>query len=226
MSNQELGMQLHKLKGSVKALFDIVTNAATENNMREAENQLKGKMDGEEEKLQTCAVQAKPDSTQSYEKEFREALYNQTPEDGTPLYLEPKSQDKIWESQRIDANLRFSQIYPGNSEGDPESSSPANLINAITTMAKEAEKKDQAQVLPDDNQEQVKEKESNQQKDYNIKRIIRVHELDQCFKGTFGYWLANPKEPILVDMGKVIHRWNISEKYQSSEDIQFVDLMW
>uniref|UniRef100_A0A915K0C2 Uncharacterized protein n=1 Tax=Romanomermis culicivorax TaxID=13658 RepID=A0A915K0C2_ROMCU len=39
--------------------------------------------------------------------------------------------------------------------------------------------------------------------DYNIKRVIGVHEPDQWFKETFGYWPANPKEPILVDMGKV-----------------------
>uniref|UniRef100_A0A915L6Z8 C2H2-type domain-containing protein n=1 Tax=Romanomermis culicivorax TaxID=13658 RepID=A0A915L6Z8_ROMCU len=29
---------------------------------------------------------------------------------------------------------------------------------------------------------------------------IIVHELNQWFKGTFGYWRANPKEPVLVDM--------------------------
>uniref|UniRef100_A0A915IEG8 Uncharacterized protein n=1 Tax=Romanomermis culicivorax TaxID=13658 RepID=A0A915IEG8_ROMCU len=38
--------------------------------------------------------------------------------------------------------------------------------------------------------------------DYNIKGLVRVHELDQWFKGTFGYWWANPKEPVLIDMGK------------------------
>uniref|UniRef100_A0A915KMH6 Uncharacterized protein n=1 Tax=Romanomermis culicivorax TaxID=13658 RepID=A0A915KMH6_ROMCU len=38
-------------------------------------NQLKEKIVEEEEKLQTCAVQAKPNSTQSNGKEFREALY-------------------------------------------------------------------------------------------------------------------------------------------------------
>uniref|UniRef100_A0A915KMN5 Uncharacterized protein n=1 Tax=Romanomermis culicivorax TaxID=13658 RepID=A0A915KMN5_ROMCU len=38
--------------------------------------------------------------------------------------------------------------------------------------------------------------------DYNVKSIIQIHELDQWFKGTFAYWLANPKEPVLVDMGK------------------------
>uniref|UniRef100_A0A915J978 Uncharacterized protein n=1 Tax=Romanomermis culicivorax TaxID=13658 RepID=A0A915J978_ROMCU len=37
---------------------------------------------------------------------------------------------------------------------------------------------------------------------YNIKQVIRVHELNHWFKGTFGYWPANPKEPVLVDMGK------------------------
>uniref|UniRef100_A0A915IEH1 Mediator of RNA polymerase II transcription subunit 21 n=1 Tax=Romanomermis culicivorax TaxID=13658 RepID=A0A915IEH1_ROMCU len=35
-SNQELAMQLHKLKGTVEALFDIIENAATEDNKREA----------------------------------------------------------------------------------------------------------------------------------------------------------------------------------------------
>uniref|UniRef100_A0A915HH52 Uncharacterized protein n=1 Tax=Romanomermis culicivorax TaxID=13658 RepID=A0A915HH52_ROMCU len=35
---------------------------------------------------------------------------------------------------------------------------------------------------------------------YNVKRVIRIHELDQRFKATFGYWPANPKEPLLVDM--------------------------
>uniref|UniRef100_A0A915KRZ9 Uncharacterized protein n=1 Tax=Romanomermis culicivorax TaxID=13658 RepID=A0A915KRZ9_ROMCU len=37
---------------------------------------------------------------------------------------------------------------------------------------------------------------------YNLKRVVRVHELDQWFKATFRYWPANPKEPILVDLGK------------------------
>uniref|UniRef100_A0A915J9E8 Uncharacterized protein n=1 Tax=Romanomermis culicivorax TaxID=13658 RepID=A0A915J9E8_ROMCU len=60
----------------------------------------------------------------------------------------------------------WDKIYPEDSEGDPESISPANLINAFTTtsMAREAERKDQAQVPPDGNQGQVKEKESNQAK--------------------------------------------------------------
>uniref|UniRef100_A0A915JV91 Uncharacterized protein n=1 Tax=Romanomermis culicivorax TaxID=13658 RepID=A0A915JV91_ROMCU len=40
-------------------------------------------------------------------------------------------------------------------------------------------------------------------KNYNRKRVVRVHELDQWFKATFGYWPSNSKEPILVDMGKV-----------------------
>uniref|UniRef100_A0A915KYB2 Uncharacterized protein n=1 Tax=Romanomermis culicivorax TaxID=13658 RepID=A0A915KYB2_ROMCU len=39
--------------------------------------------------------------------------------------------------------------------------------------------------------------------DYNIKRVVRIHELDQWFKATFGYWPANPKEPHMVDIGKV-----------------------
>uniref|UniRef100_A0A915L8R4 Uncharacterized protein n=1 Tax=Romanomermis culicivorax TaxID=13658 RepID=A0A915L8R4_ROMCU len=38
--------------------------------------------------------------------------------------------------------------------------------------------------------------------DCNVKRVVRVHELDQWFKETFGYWPANPKEPILVDLGR------------------------
>uniref|UniRef100_A0A915JHW7 Uncharacterized protein n=1 Tax=Romanomermis culicivorax TaxID=13658 RepID=A0A915JHW7_ROMCU len=28
--------------------------------------------------------------------------------------------------------------------------------------------------------------------DYNFKRVIRIHKLDQWFKGTFSYWPANP----------------------------------
>uniref|UniRef100_A0A915J9T8 Uncharacterized protein n=1 Tax=Romanomermis culicivorax TaxID=13658 RepID=A0A915J9T8_ROMCU len=39
--------------------------------------------------------------------------------------------------------------------------------------------------------------------DYNIQRVVQVHMLDQWFKPTFGYWPANPKEPILIDMGNV-----------------------
>uniref|UniRef100_A0A915KNX1 DUF4216 domain-containing protein n=1 Tax=Romanomermis culicivorax TaxID=13658 RepID=A0A915KNX1_ROMCU len=38
--------------------------------------------------------------------------------------------------------------------------------------------------------------------DYNIKKVVGVHELNQWSKGTFGSWLANPKEPVLVDIGK------------------------
>uniref|UniRef100_A0A915JLN8 Uncharacterized protein n=1 Tax=Romanomermis culicivorax TaxID=13658 RepID=A0A915JLN8_ROMCU len=47
-------------------------------------DQLKRKIVEEEEKLQTCAVQAKPDSTQSDEKEFREALYSMLPKSNIP----------------------------------------------------------------------------------------------------------------------------------------------
>uniref|UniRef100_A0A915I4R0 Uncharacterized protein n=1 Tax=Romanomermis culicivorax TaxID=13658 RepID=A0A915I4R0_ROMCU len=36
MSMQELVTQLHELKGTVEALFDIIVNAATEDNKREA----------------------------------------------------------------------------------------------------------------------------------------------------------------------------------------------
>uniref|UniRef100_A0A915JZ67 Uncharacterized protein n=1 Tax=Romanomermis culicivorax TaxID=13658 RepID=A0A915JZ67_ROMCU len=36
MSTQELAMQLGKLKGTVEALLDIIANAATEDNKREA----------------------------------------------------------------------------------------------------------------------------------------------------------------------------------------------
>uniref|UniRef100_A0A915JCX4 Uncharacterized protein n=1 Tax=Romanomermis culicivorax TaxID=13658 RepID=A0A915JCX4_ROMCU len=49
-----------------------------------ASNQLKGKIVEEEEKLQTCAVQAKPDSTQSNEKEFTEALYSMLAKSNIP----------------------------------------------------------------------------------------------------------------------------------------------
>uniref|UniRef100_A0A915L566 Uncharacterized protein n=1 Tax=Romanomermis culicivorax TaxID=13658 RepID=A0A915L566_ROMCU len=38
MSNQELGMKLHQLKGTIKVLFNIMANAATEDNKRETEN--------------------------------------------------------------------------------------------------------------------------------------------------------------------------------------------
>uniref|UniRef100_A0A915KGA5 Uncharacterized protein n=1 Tax=Romanomermis culicivorax TaxID=13658 RepID=A0A915KGA5_ROMCU len=38
MSNQELGMQLCKLKGTIEALFDIIVNAATEDNKREVDS--------------------------------------------------------------------------------------------------------------------------------------------------------------------------------------------
>uniref|UniRef100_A0A915KM03 Uncharacterized protein n=1 Tax=Romanomermis culicivorax TaxID=13658 RepID=A0A915KM03_ROMCU len=37
---------------------------------------------------------------------------------------------------------------------------------------------------------------------YNVKRVVRVNELDQWFKATFEYWSANPKEPHMVDIGK------------------------
>uniref|UniRef100_A0A915L382 Uncharacterized protein n=1 Tax=Romanomermis culicivorax TaxID=13658 RepID=A0A915L382_ROMCU len=77
-----------------------------------------------------------------------------------------KSEDQIWESQRLDTNSRFTQIYPEDSVGGPESSSPANLMDAITTgsMARELEKKDQAQVQRDGNWEQVKENETKKGK--------------------------------------------------------------
>uniref|UniRef100_A0A915J8Q7 Uncharacterized protein n=1 Tax=Romanomermis culicivorax TaxID=13658 RepID=A0A915J8Q7_ROMCU len=39
-------------------------------------------------------------------------------------------------------------------------------------------------------------------RDYNVKRVIRIHELDQWFKGTFRYWIPNPKEPVLLENGK------------------------
>uniref|UniRef100_A0A915HMQ0 Uncharacterized protein n=1 Tax=Romanomermis culicivorax TaxID=13658 RepID=A0A915HMQ0_ROMCU len=38
MSNKELGTQLRELKGTIEALFDIITNAATEDNKREADS--------------------------------------------------------------------------------------------------------------------------------------------------------------------------------------------
>uniref|UniRef100_A0A915J994 Uncharacterized protein n=1 Tax=Romanomermis culicivorax TaxID=13658 RepID=A0A915J994_ROMCU len=55
-------------------------------------------------------------------------------------------QQAALQSQRCDTNLRFTQIYPEDSEDDPESNWPANLINAVTTrsMGREAERKDQA----------------------------------------------------------------------------------
>uniref|UniRef100_A0A915KVB2 Uncharacterized protein n=1 Tax=Romanomermis culicivorax TaxID=13658 RepID=A0A915KVB2_ROMCU len=39
-------------------------------------------------------------------------------------------------------------------------------------------------------------------RNYNVKWVIRIHKLDQWFKGTFRYWPANPKEPVLVDIRK------------------------
>uniref|UniRef100_A0A915HIA5 Uncharacterized protein n=1 Tax=Romanomermis culicivorax TaxID=13658 RepID=A0A915HIA5_ROMCU len=38
MSNQELAVQLCKLKGTVEALFDIIANATTEDSKREADS--------------------------------------------------------------------------------------------------------------------------------------------------------------------------------------------
>uniref|UniRef100_A0A915HUP9 Uncharacterized protein n=1 Tax=Romanomermis culicivorax TaxID=13658 RepID=A0A915HUP9_ROMCU len=101
---------------------------------------------------------------------------------------------KSEKSQRIDKNSRFTQIYPEDSEGDPESSSPANLVNAITTrsMANEVEKNKRAQVQPDSNQGQLKQRRKEvfenlkMGKDYNVKRVIPVHKLYQWFKGPFG----------------------------------------
>uniref|UniRef100_A0A915HWS3 Uncharacterized protein n=1 Tax=Romanomermis culicivorax TaxID=13658 RepID=A0A915HWS3_ROMCU len=78
-------------------------------------------------------------------------------------------------------------------------------------MARDSEKNNQAQVQPHGNQGQTSRvlpqigpanQDAPHEENYNIKRAIRVHELDQWFKGTFGYWPANPKEPILVDIGK------------------------
>uniref|UniRef100_A0A915K1U1 Uncharacterized protein n=1 Tax=Romanomermis culicivorax TaxID=13658 RepID=A0A915K1U1_ROMCU len=38
MSNQELAMQLGELKGTLEALFDIIVDAATKDNKREADS--------------------------------------------------------------------------------------------------------------------------------------------------------------------------------------------
>uniref|UniRef100_A0A915KJL4 Uncharacterized protein n=1 Tax=Romanomermis culicivorax TaxID=13658 RepID=A0A915KJL4_ROMCU len=49
---------------------------------------------------------------------------------------------------------------------------------------------------------------------HNVKRVVRIHELDQWFKGTFGYWPANPKEPVLLDIWKARHpvcRFNVKK---------------
>uniref|UniRef100_A0A915IGL1 Uncharacterized protein n=1 Tax=Romanomermis culicivorax TaxID=13658 RepID=A0A915IGL1_ROMCU len=35
-----------------------------------------------------------------------------------------------------------------------------------------------------------------------IKRVVRIHELDQWFEAAFGYWPANLKEPLMVDIRK------------------------
>uniref|UniRef100_A0A915IMH9 Uncharacterized protein n=1 Tax=Romanomermis culicivorax TaxID=13658 RepID=A0A915IMH9_ROMCU len=45
MSNQELTTQLHKLKGTVKALFNIIGNTATEDNKREAKSPGRSRID-------------------------------------------------------------------------------------------------------------------------------------------------------------------------------------
>uniref|UniRef100_A0A915KSF7 Uncharacterized protein n=1 Tax=Romanomermis culicivorax TaxID=13658 RepID=A0A915KSF7_ROMCU len=68
---------------------------------------------------------------------------------------------------------RVTQIYSEESEGDPESTLPANLINAITTrsMVSEAEKNNQAQVQPDDNQGQAR-------MDKHKGQIVLLQDLD------------------------------------------------
>uniref|UniRef100_A0A915L859 Uncharacterized protein n=1 Tax=Romanomermis culicivorax TaxID=13658 RepID=A0A915L859_ROMCU len=48
------------------------------------QDQLKGKIVEEVEKLQTCTVQAKPESTQSDEREFKEALYKMLAKSNMP----------------------------------------------------------------------------------------------------------------------------------------------
>uniref|UniRef100_A0A915KJW7 Uncharacterized protein n=1 Tax=Romanomermis culicivorax TaxID=13658 RepID=A0A915KJW7_ROMCU len=66
-----------------------------------------------------------------------------------------KSKDQIWEGHRVDTSPRFSQIHPEDSKGDPETTSRANLVNAVTrSMAIEGERNNQAQVQPDSNQGQ------------------------------------------------------------------------
>uniref|UniRef100_A0A915KWE9 Uncharacterized protein n=1 Tax=Romanomermis culicivorax TaxID=13658 RepID=A0A915KWE9_ROMCU len=41
---------------------------------------------------------------------------------------------------------------------------------------------------------------------YNVKRVLRIHELDQWFEATFGCWPTNPKEPRMCgfDIKKVL----------------------
>uniref|UniRef100_A0A915L2L0 Uncharacterized protein n=1 Tax=Romanomermis culicivorax TaxID=13658 RepID=A0A915L2L0_ROMCU len=54
--------------------------------------------------------------------------------------------------------------------------------------------------------------------DHNIKGVVGIHELDQLFKGTSMYWLANPKEPVMIDIGKPgIDKWSdISNRYDGA----------
>uniref|UniRef100_A0A915J6F9 Uncharacterized protein n=1 Tax=Romanomermis culicivorax TaxID=13658 RepID=A0A915J6F9_ROMCU len=123
----ELATQLRELKGTVETLFDIIANAATEDNKREAKS------------------------------------HRQEPD---------------------------RQIYPEDSEGDPESILLANLLNAITTrsMAREAENSNQAQVPPDGNQGQVNGKEGNQEKGKEKRFTWLYPEKEPEFS------LADPKE--------------------------------
>uniref|UniRef100_A0A915HV80 Uncharacterized protein n=1 Tax=Romanomermis culicivorax TaxID=13658 RepID=A0A915HV80_ROMCU len=191
-------------------------------------NKLEGKIVEEEEKLQTCVVQAKPDSTQSDEKEIREALYSMLAKSNIPSgqleqalkclskYRDVFSlpNDPLTTTPYLMCNMNTGHAAPVAKQyhrtainlrphGEPESISPANLVNAVTTrsMVREVEKNNQAQAQPDGNQGQTLGKIlGNFRQNYNIKRVVRIHELEQWFKATFGYWPANPKEPILVDM--------------------------
>uniref|UniRef100_A0A915J771 Uncharacterized protein n=1 Tax=Romanomermis culicivorax TaxID=13658 RepID=A0A915J771_ROMCU len=73
---------------------------------------------------------------------------------------------------------KYHLIYPEDSEGDPESSSPANLVNAVTTkrMAKGVERSNQAQVQPDGNQGHVIGNKRNQKKEDIAKHIQNAAE--------------------------------------------------
>uniref|UniRef100_A0A915L6T9 RNA-directed DNA polymerase n=1 Tax=Romanomermis culicivorax TaxID=13658 RepID=A0A915L6T9_ROMCU len=104
--------------------------------------------------------------------------------------MELKSKDKIWESQTVDATPRFTQIYPEDSQGEPESILPANLVNAVTTrsMAREVEKNNQAQVQPYGNQGQVKKKEGKHEKGEERRVTWLYLEKEPEFS------LADPKE--------------------------------
>uniref|UniRef100_A0A915I079 Uncharacterized protein n=1 Tax=Romanomermis culicivorax TaxID=13658 RepID=A0A915I079_ROMCU len=100
--------------------------------------------------------------------------------------------------------LKFTQTYPEDSAGDPESSSPANLENAITTrsMTRKVEKNDQAQVQPDGNQGQSVASGTC----YGIGMVKKHHK--RCFKGVKAkdVIVSEVEETLGLTLGFVIHQ--------------------